>query len=46
MSSANGELSDNLVGPVLDLGVYGAAILLKPWVKRQIEIDKAPSAVG
>ena len=46
MFSTNGKLFDDLIGPVLGLGVCGAAILLKPWVKRQIEIDKAPLAVG
>ena len=46
MSSDNGELFDDLVGHVLGLGVCDAAILLKPWVKRLIKIDKALSAVG
>ena len=46
MSSDNDELFDDLVGHALGLGVRGAAILLKPWVKRQIEIDKALAAGG
>ena len=40
------EFFDDLVGLALGLKVCGAAILLKPWVKRPIEIDKASSAVG
>ena len=42
----NGELSNDLVGHALGLGVYDAAILFKPWVKRLIKIDKPPSAIG
>ena len=45
MSFDNGNLSDNLVGHAPGLGVYDAAILLKPWVKRPIKIDKALLAV-
>ena len=46
MTSDNDELSNDLVGHALGLGVRDAAILLKPWVKRLIEIDKAPLTVG
>ena len=46
MSSDTDKLSDDLTGHVLGLEVCGEAILVKPWVKRQIKIDKALSAIG
>ena len=46
MSFDNGKFFDDLFGHALGLKMCGAAILLKPWMKCQIKINKALLAVG